>query len=79
MTRLARGASTLIGVVPIALVVGIWQAVAASGLAPPSLLPPPASVFARLIQQLGSPAYLDHVATTLFRLFAGFAIAVGTT
>ena len=75
MTRSGRSASALIGVIPIALIIGVWQAIAASGLAPPSILPPPAAVFARLVQQLGSPAYLDHVATTLFRLFTGFAIA----
>jgi NitT/TauT family transport system permease protein len=81
MTRSGRSASALIGVIPIALIIGIWQAIAASGLAPPSILPPPAAVFARLVQQLGSPAYLDHVATTLFRLFTGFAIAavIGVT
>ena len=64
MTRSARGASTLIGVVPIALVIGIWQAVAASGLAPPSLLPPPAAVFAmdqRLREETTKiPAYWRH-------------------
>jgi ABC-type nitrate/sulfonate/bicarbonate transport system permease component len=81
MTRSGRSASALIGVIPIVLIIGIWQAIAASGLAPPSILPPPAAVFARLVQQLGSPAYLDHVATTLFRLFTGFAIAavIGVT
>jgi ABC-type nitrate/sulfonate/bicarbonate transport system permease component len=76
MTRSDRSVGALIGIIPIALIIGVWQAIAASGLAPPSLLPAPAAVFARLVQQLGSPAYLDHVATTLFRLFAGFAIAV---
>jgi len=81
MTRSGRSASALIGVIPIALIIGIWQGIAASGLAPPSILPPPAAVFARLVQQLGSPTYLDHVATTLFRLFTGFAIAavIGVT
>ena len=47
----------------------------------PALLPvdPAAAgaVFARLVQQLGL-VYLDHVATTLFRLFTGFAIAAVT-
>jgi ABC-type nitrate/sulfonate/bicarbonate transport system permease component len=81
MTHSGRSASALIGVIPIVLIIGIWQAFAASGLAPPSILPPPAAVFARLVQQLGSPTYLDHVATTLFRLFTGFAIAavIGVT
>ena len=51
-------------------------AIAVSGVAPPSLLPPPAAVFARLVQQLGDPRFLGHVAITLFRLFVGFGIAV---
>jgi ABC-type nitrate/sulfonate/bicarbonate transport system permease component len=75
--RVARLAEGLIGLVPIALIIGVWAALAASGVAPPSLLPSPAAVFARFIAQLGSPAYLEHAATTLFRLFAGFGIAVG--
>lgn len=66
----------LLGVLPIALVLGLWQALTSAGMAPPSLLPPPAAVFARLVQQLADPVFLGHAATTLFRLFAGFAIAV---
>ncbi len=66
---------TLIGLVPIALIIGLWQVLAASGVAPPSLLPAPAAVFRRLVEQLGSLGYLEHAATTLFRLFAGFGIA----
>jgi ABC-type nitrate/sulfonate/bicarbonate transport system permease component len=66
----------LIGAIPIALIIGLWQALVASGLAPPALLPAPGAVFARLIEQLGNPLYLGHAAATLFRLFAGFAIAV---
>jgi ABC-type nitrate/sulfonate/bicarbonate transport system permease component len=73
----ARRTSELaIGALPIALVLALWQGLAASGLAPPSLLPAPMAVFARLAEQLGNPAFLEHAATTLFRLFAGFAIAV---
>ena len=74
----ARRTSELaIGALPIALVLALWQGLAASGLAPPSLLPAPMAVFARLAEQLGNPTFLEHAATTLFRLFAGFAIAVG--
>jgi len=69
-------ADVLVGLVPIALIVGLWQLLASTGVAPPSLLPAPCAVFARLVEQLGSPTYLQHTATTLFRLFAGFGIAM---
>jgi ABC-type nitrate/sulfonate/bicarbonate transport system permease component len=74
--RSARLTDALIGVVPIALIVGSWHVIAASGLVSPALLPAPAAVFWRLLQQFGSPAYLEHAATTLFRLIAGFGIAL---
>ncbi|NJO24147.1 MAG: ABC transporter permease subunit [Sphingomonadales bacterium] len=66
----------LFGALPIALILALWQVLTSAGMAPPSLLPPPAAVFARLAQQLGDPVFLGHAATTLFRLFAGFAIAI---
>jgi len=69
-------ADVLVGLVPIALIVGLWQLLASTGVAPASLLPAPGAVFARLVEQLGSPSYLGHAVTTLFRLFAGFGIAV---
>ena len=71
-----RASEVLIGALPIAMVLALWQGLAASGMAPPSLLPAPMAVFARLAEQLGNPTFLEHAATTLFRLFAGFAIAV---
>src|SRR5262245_31456755 len=69
-------ADMLVGLVPIALIVGLWELLASPGVGPPSLLPAPGGVVARLVEQLGSPTYLGHAATTLFRLFAGFGIAV---
>ena len=68
----------LIGALPIAAIVGLWQIIAVIGLAPAALLPAPDAVLIRLIEQLGSSAYLDHAVTTLGRLFAGFGIAVVT-
>jgi ABC-type nitrate/sulfonate/bicarbonate transport system permease component len=65
-----------IGILPIALLLALWYGIAASGLAPAALLPAPQAVFARLIQNLGDPFFLQHAAITLFRLFAGYAIAV---
>ena len=66
----------LLGALPLAAIVGLWQVIVLAGLAPPALLPAPDAVLMRLVQQFGSSAYLDHVATTLGRLFAGFGIAV---
>jgi NitT/TauT family transport system permease protein len=74
--RLAPLVDALIGLIPIALILGLWQALTAAGVAPPALLPAPGAVFARLVEQLASPTYLQHAATTLVRLFSGFAIAV---
>jgi ABC-type nitrate/sulfonate/bicarbonate transport system permease component len=74
--RLATLRDGLVGLVPILLILAVWQALAVSGLAPRALLPLPGAVGARLIEQLGSPTYLQHAATTLLRLFTGFGIAV---
>src|SRR5438270_7557317 len=71
-----RTAEIAIGILPIALVLALWHGIAASGIAPPVLLPPPAAVFARLIEQIGNRQFLENAGVTLFRLFAGFSIAV---
>ena len=42
----------LLGIVPIALLVALWQAIVSFGYAPVTLLPPPGLVFMRLVQQL---------------------------
>jgi ABC-type nitrate/sulfonate/bicarbonate transport system permease component len=66
----------LLGIVPIAFVIALWQWLVSFGYAPPTLLPPPVRVFERLTEQLLTGAYQQQIAATLFRLFAGFAIAV---
>ena len=71
-----RSAEIAFGILPVALVLALWHGIAASGIAPPVLLPPPGAVFARLIEQVGSRQFLEHAGITLFRLFAGFSIAV---
>jgi ABC-type nitrate/sulfonate/bicarbonate transport system permease component len=71
-----RTGELLVGLAPIVLLLALWQGIAASGMAPPSLLPAPIAVFARLGEQLGDPTFLQHAGTTLLRLFAGFTIAV---
>lgn len=74
----ARALTTdiLLGIVPIAMVIALWQALASFGYAPPALLPPPGLVFGRLAEQLFNTTFQREVAATLFRLFAGFSIAV---
>ena len=76
MTPRAVTTDVLLGIVPIALVVALWQALVSLGYAPPALLPPPNLVFVRLVQQLFTSTYQQEIAATLFRLFAGFSIAV---
>jgi ABC-type nitrate/sulfonate/bicarbonate transport system permease component len=74
----ARGTmqDMFLGLVPIALLVALWQALVSFGYAPVTLLPPPGHVFERLAQQLLTATFQEEIAATLFRLFAGFAIAV---
>jgi len=74
----ARALSTevVLGILPIALVIALWQALVTFGYAPPTLLPSPGLVFVRLAGQLVDAEFLGDVGITLFRLFAGFAIAV---
>jgi NitT/TauT family transport system permease protein len=70
-----RAVDFAIGAVPILLLLALWLALATSGLAPPSLLPPPQAVFLRLAHLMLDPQFQVHCAVTLWRLFAGFAIA----
>jgi ABC-type nitrate/sulfonate/bicarbonate transport system permease component len=69
-------ANVLLGVIPIAMSIALWQALVSFGYAPVTLLPPPGHVFARLVQQLLTSTFQEDILATLFRLFAGFAIAV---
>ncbi len=66
----------LLGLVPIALLIALWQALVSFAVAPVTLLPPPGVVFMRLLQQLVTSGFQEDIAATLFRLFAGFLIAV---
>jgi ABC-type nitrate/sulfonate/bicarbonate transport system permease component len=76
MNTRAVTTDVLLGIVPIALLLGLWQAISSFGYAPPSLLPPPGAVFLRLAQQLFTSGFQQEIAATLFRLFTGFLIAV---
>lgn len=71
-----RTSSILLGIIPIALFLALWQSLISFGVAPVMLLPPPGAVFGRLAQQFFTGDFLHDLAATLIRLFAGFGIAV---
>ncbi len=76
MKALAIPRDVMLGIVPILLLLGVWQAIVSFGYAPQALLPPPTLVFARLAQQLTGSDFLSQASATLLRLFVGFSIAV---
>ena len=76
MNARAITSDLLLGLIPIALLVAVWQALVSFGYAPVTLLPPPGHVFGRMIELLLTTTYQQEIAATLFRLFAGFVIAV---
>lgn len=76
MTAGRRLSELAIGMIPILLLIGLWQYLTAFKIAPPTLLPPPGLVFGRFLALLGDPVFLGHAATTLYRLFWGFGLAV---
>ena len=66
----------LLGLIPIALLIGLWQALVSFGYAPGTLLPPPRQVFERMAQLFVTETFQQQILVTLFRLFVGFSIAV---
>lgn len=59
----------------LAFVIGLWQLVVTMELRPPWVLPGPAEVLPRLIQELGDDLP-SAIATTLRRALAGYALAL---
>lgn len=76
MNRRILTTELLLGAIPIALLLALWQALVSFGFAPVTLMPPPGRVFARMMQQLASASFDQEILVTLLRLFAGFSIAV---
>ncbi|MCP3477008.1 ABC transporter permease subunit [Bradyrhizobium sp. CCGUVB1N3] len=76
MKSRALSMDILLGLLPIALLIALWQGLVSFGVAPVALLPPPGFVFARLLQLLATVGFQQEIIATLFRLFAGFLIAV---
>jgi ABC-type nitrate/sulfonate/bicarbonate transport system permease component len=76
MTAKARLSELAIGMIPILLLLGLWEYLTAFKIAPPGLLPPPGVVFGRFLHLLGDSTFLGHAATTMYRLAWGFGLAV---
>ena len=76
MTINRRLAELAIGAIPILALLGLWEYLTVTKIAPPTLLPSPGAVFSRFFQLLGDPNFLEHGAITLYRLFCGFGLAV---
>ena len=66
----------LIGAIPLLAILALWQAAVSGGLAPPALLPSPGAVLVRTAASFADPGFLTNVAVTLYRLFAGFMVAL---
>lgn len=70
-----RRATRLIGGLILPLVIlGLWQAVTASGLVPPYRLPPPATVVDAAVQLAQSGDLWIHIAISIQRVLLGFAV-----
>ena len=65
-----------LGLMPLLVLAALWQALVSFDYAPVTLLPPPGRVLTRMMEQLATSTFQQEIAATLFRLFAGFAIAV---
>lgn len=76
MTMNRRFAELALGMIPILMLLGLWEYLTAFKIAPPTLLPSPGAVFTRFVQLLGDSNFLGHAAVTLYRLFCGFGLAV---
>ena len=64
------------GIVPVLCILVPWYVLSAGQFVPSSLLPSPVAVLWRLIHLLGDRTFLENVGITLYRLSAGFVIAV---
>jgi NitT/TauT family transport system permease protein len=74
-TRFPRG--PWIALAGPALLVGLWAGVGALGVFPPSLFPTPLAVARGLVLELRSGRLFDDAVASLFRVAAGFLLAVG--
>jgi ABC-type nitrate/sulfonate/bicarbonate transport system permease component len=62
-------------VAEIALVLGLWEAVAAAGILQANFLPPPSAIVGSFIELVGTPSFFGDLTYTLTNLAIGLAIA----
>jgi ABC-type nitrate/sulfonate/bicarbonate transport system permease component len=72
---LSRVASAMTGIVPILLLIGLWELSSRLGLVSPVLLPPFSDVLARLGDLVASGELLSALWITTYRALIGLAIA----
>lgn len=68
----ARG---LVGLIPFAVLIGVWQALTESGAFTPFMLPAPTAVALRIYSDAVTGDLAMNLALTLYRALTGFAIA----
>lgn len=66
----------VVSLYPLVLIAALWEVVARAGLTPPIFLPPFSHVVAELFTQLLSNHFWEPMLISLYRAFAGFAIAM---
>jgi NitT/TauT family transport system permease protein len=76
VTTSAPSRVPLIALIGPAVIVAIWAGVAALGLFPESLFPQPTDVARSLAREVASGRLLDDTVASLFRVCAGFLLAV---
>lgn len=74
MTRLQNIKDKLLPLVPIVLILGLWQLITVTGLVPKFMLPTPVDVLSSLIREF--PILMDHMLYTLTEALLGLAIGV---
>jgi len=66
----------VVSLYPLVLLAAVWEVVARTGLTPPIFLPAFSHVVADLFTQLLAGQFFDPMLVSLYRAFAGFAIAM---
>ena len=76
LRALAKGSPWVASLLPLLVLLLLWQWLCAAGAVAPHLLPSPLAIVARLAERLQEAEFLFHIGQTLLRLLLGFAIAL---
>jgi NitT/TauT family transport system permease protein len=75
--KAARLQSVLLPSLVAVALLGVWAAISAAGLFPPSAFPAPAAVWTAFLHEAGTGRLFTDIVTSLFRVSCGFLGAVG--